>query len=148
MNCVKTPASPGVWFACADEAARGRGQVLDRAAGLVQQLVLEPAEIAEAVTDGGRNGMTIAPVISLNMPNSCPTTAFAEFCSPGRSAKSLSMQNRMPWFGARAGEAEAADAEDVLDLAASSRAICSTCFSMFIVYSSDAPCGAWMMMKM
>ena len=100
VNCVKSPVRPGRLVAAADQLLRRRLQVLDRPAALVEQLVGEAAELAQAVDRRRQKRMTIAPVIWLNAPNSSPTTALAECASPGRSLKSFSCAKRMPWFGA------------------------------------------------
>ncbi len=82
--------------------------------------------------EGGRNGITIAPVIWLNAPNSWPVSAFAECASPGRSLKSFSCSNRIPWFGADPAKLKP-PAANIRLCSGSFDTIPSTCLTMPIV---------------
>ena len=52
-----------------------------------------------------------------------------------------------PWFGLEPAKPKPPTA-NVLAISGVWFSTCSACFAMFIVYSSDAPCGACMRMMM
>jgi hypothetical protein len=76
--------------------------------------------------------MTVAPVTALSGPYNFPTSDCAECSSPGRSAKSVNMQKKMPWFGPEPPNPKPPMSKVYL-ISGIVISTCSTCFSMFIV---------------
>ena len=145
---LKSPATRPLWLPLATRACVAAGQAGDVAARLVEHLELESAEHRQPLDGRRRKRHDHAA----GMPNSGPrtrlSTASSDCSVPSRSRPVLQRGEHHAAVGGGAGEAEADHREHAADLGLRHEDLLRPACATLVVYSSDAPEGAWMIVMM
>ena len=103
---------------------------------------VNPPKAPRPSIDGGANGMTSPPWMPNIGPRSRLSTACSRCSSPMRWSNGLSATKIRPWFGALPLKLKPITENTPSTSGVPSRS-CSASLATLLVYSSDAPAGAW-----